>query len=64
MSEATAQGGRHGINRAFYTIVAILVLLFVAKLIAAATMELRTDEAYHWTWSKEWVLSYLDHPGR
>lgn len=50
------------LGRAFYLIVAILVLLFVAKLVAAATMELRTDEAYHWTWSKEWVLSYLDHP--
>lgn len=25
-------------------------------------MEFRTDEAYHWTWSKEWVVSYLDHP--
>lgn len=49
-------------GRAFFVIVAILVLLFVAKLVAAATMELRTDEAYHWTWSKEWVLSYLDHP--
>ncbi|WP_163364408.1 glycosyltransferase family 39 protein, partial [Escherichia coli] len=22
----------------------------------------RTDEAYYWTWSKENVLSFLDHP--
>jgi len=22
----------------------------------------RTDEAYYWTWSKESVLSFLDHP--
>ena len=28
----------------------------------AGVMELRTDEAYYWTWSKEGVLSYLDHP--
>src|SRR5215469_4004872 len=25
-------------------------------------IELRTDEAYYWTWSKEHVLSFLDHP--
>jgi 4-amino-4-deoxy-L-arabinose transferase-like glycosyltransferase len=25
-------------------------------------MELRTDEAYYWTWSKESALSFLDHP--
>ena len=28
----------------------------------AHLIELRTDEAYYWTWSKEHVLSYLDHP--
>lgn len=28
----------------------------------AATIDLRVDEAYYWTWSKESVLSYLDHP--
>jgi 4-amino-4-deoxy-L-arabinose transferase-like glycosyltransferase len=62
MSEAMTEGRRHGIGRAFAVIVAILAVLFVAKLVAAGTMELRTDEAYHWSWSKEWVLSYLDHP--
>ncbi|MFX7988913.1 glycosyltransferase family 39 protein, partial [Acinetobacter baumannii] len=25
-------------------------------------IELRTDEAYYWTWSKEAALSFLDHP--
>jgi 4-amino-4-deoxy-L-arabinose transferase-like glycosyltransferase len=25
-------------------------------------IDLRTDEAYYWTWSKENVLSFLDHP--
>jgi hypothetical protein len=46
-------------------------LLAVAALIAAMTAlrfayagltDLRTDEAYYWTWSKESVLCYLDHP--
>ena len=27
-----------------------------------ACIDLRTDEAYYWTWSKENVLSFLDHP--
>lgn len=62
----TAASGENGASSktaaAFYVIVAILTLLFVAKLIAASTLEFRTDEAYHWTWSKEWVVSYLDHP--
>src|SRR5258707_11018355 len=28
----------------------------------ACLTELRTDEAYYWTWSKESALSFLDHP--
>ncbi len=65
MSEAMVGQVRRSVpvaSRSFYVIVAILVLLFGVKLITSSTLELRTDEAYHWTWSKEWVLSYLDHP--
>src|SRR3954469_14813710 len=32
------------------------------RLVYAGVLELRTDEAYYWTWSKEGVLSFLDHP--
>src|SRR3982074_2660437 len=32
------------------------------RLVYASLIDLRTDEAYYWTWSKESVLSYLDHP--
>jgi 4-amino-4-deoxy-L-arabinose transferase-like glycosyltransferase len=32
------------------------------RLVYAGVLELRTDEAYYWTWSKESVLSFLDHP--
>src|ERR1700686_3036605 len=28
----------------------------------ACLIDLRTDEAYYWTWSKESVLCFLDHP--
>ena len=34
----------------------------VMRLIYAGVLDLRTDEAYYWTWSKESVLSFLDHP--
>lgn len=39
--------------------IAVIVTL---QVIYAATADLRTDEAYYWTLSKEYVLSYLDHP--
>jgi 4-amino-4-deoxy-L-arabinose transferase-like glycosyltransferase len=49
--------------------IAQLVICFVlfAALAAlratfAATIDLRVDEAYYWTWSREGALSYLDHP--
>ena len=32
------------------------------RCIFAGTLDLRTDEAYYWTWSKESALSFLDHP--
>src|SRR5436305_10868569 len=32
------------------------------RAVYAGVIELRTDEAYYWTWSKENVLSFLDHP--
>ena len=32
------------------------------RVIYASVLDLRTDEAYYWTWSKENVLSFLDHP--
>jgi 4-amino-4-deoxy-L-arabinose transferase-like glycosyltransferase len=44
-------------------IAAVAIAVLVAlQVIYAATADLRTDEAYYWTLSKEYVLSYLDHP--
>src|SRR6516225_1695917 len=34
----------------------------VLRIVYASSIELRTDEAYYWTWSKEAALSFLDHP--
>jgi hypothetical protein len=44
-------------------IAAVIVAAMTALRIVYANMiDLRTDEAYYWTWSKEQVLSFLDHP--
>jgi 4-amino-4-deoxy-L-arabinose transferase-like glycosyltransferase len=42
--------------------VLLLACFTVMRAVYAAVAELRTDEAYYWTWSKESVLSFLDHP--
>src|ERR1700752_1936694 len=39
-----------------------MVAMTALRIAWAHLIELRTDEAYYWTWSKEHVLSYLDHP--
>jgi 4-amino-4-deoxy-L-arabinose transferase-like glycosyltransferase len=45
-------------------VVAALVIaaMTVLRVVYASAIELRTDEAYYWTWSKETALSFLDHP--
>ena len=43
-------------------VAALIVALTALRVIYASQIDLRTDEAYYWTWSKENVLSFLDHP--
>ena len=49
-------------DRRWLGVAALVAALTVMRLIYAGLIELRTDEAYYWTWSKESVLSFLDHP--
>src|SRR5437764_8696080 len=49
-------------QRQLWLAVALIATLTVMRALYAGIMELRTDEAYYWTWSKENVLSFLDHP--
>jgi hypothetical protein len=49
-------------RRALWAVGALLVALTAMRLVYAGLFDLRTDEAYYWTWSKESVLSFLDHP--
>ncbi len=41
---------------------AVIASMTIIRLVYAAALDLRTDEAYYWTWSKELQLCFLDHP--
>ncbi len=40
----------------------VVAAMTVLRIVYAGALELRTDEAYYWTFSKENALSFLDHP--
>jgi 4-amino-4-deoxy-L-arabinose transferase-like glycosyltransferase len=44
------------------TAVTVVAAMTALRIAYADLLELRTDEAYYWTWSKERALSFLDHP--
>jgi 4-amino-4-deoxy-L-arabinose transferase-like glycosyltransferase len=48
--------------RQLLAVAALIAALTALRVFYASAIELRTDEAYYWTWSKENVLSFLDHP--
>jgi len=48
--------------RQWLAVAALIAALTALRVIYASRIDLRTDEAYYWTWSKESVLSFLDHP--
>src|SRR6185437_15422382 len=50
-------GHRHGL-----TVAPLIAAMTVMRVVYACVIDLRTDEAYYWTWSKENVFSFLDHP--
>ena len=49
-------------RRWLLTAVVVIAAMTILRIAWAHLIELRTDEAYYWTWSQEHVLSYLDHP--
>jgi 4-amino-4-deoxy-L-arabinose transferase-like glycosyltransferase len=52
----------HADFRRWLAVAALIAVLTAMRLVYASLIDLRTDEAYYWTWSKESVLSFLDHP--
>lgn len=49
-------------RRALVMAALVIAAMTVLRIVYASALELRTDEAYYWTWSKEAALSFLDHP--
>ena len=60
-SDITAPSGGAP-RRAFVMAAAVIAAMTLLRIVYASAIELRTDEAYYWTWSKEGALSFLDHP--
>ena len=54
--------GEHHTFRQWLPVIVLIAAMTVLRLVYASVLDLRTDEAYYWTWSKENVLSFLDHP--
>jgi len=48
--------------RPLLAVAALIAALTALRMTYASLIDLRTDEAYYWTWSKENVLCFLDHP--
>ena len=46
--------------RPLLAVAVLIVALTALRLTYASLIDLRTDEAYYWTWSKESALSFLD----
>ena len=49
-------------RRLILAAVLVIAAMTLLRIVYASAIELRTDEAYYWTWSKEAALSFLDHP--
>jgi 4-amino-4-deoxy-L-arabinose transferase-like glycosyltransferase len=43
-------------------VVLLIAAMTCMRVVYASLLDLRTDEAYYWTWSREHVLCFLDHP--
>src|ERR1700744_2643532 len=52
----------HAARRQWAGVVALIAAMTAVRVIFACVIDRRTDESYYWTWSKENVLSFLDHP--
>jgi 4-amino-4-deoxy-L-arabinose transferase-like glycosyltransferase len=59
--DSSAKPDRSGV-RPWLAVAGLIAAMTALRLVYAGVIELRTDEAYYWTWSKENVLCFLDHP--
>ncbi len=52
----------HSARRPLILAIIVIAAMTALRIAYASLIDLRTDEAYYWTWSKENVLCFLDHP--
>ncbi len=52
----------HRAHRQLTVAVIVIAAMTLLRIVYACLIDLRTDEAYYWTWSNEHVLTFLDHP--
>jgi 4-amino-4-deoxy-L-arabinose transferase-like glycosyltransferase len=57
-----AEKSTPGASSSWLGVIALVAAMTLLRAVYAGLTDLRTDEAYYWTWSKESVLSFLDHP--
>jgi 4-amino-4-deoxy-L-arabinose transferase-like glycosyltransferase len=60
--DRTAAKPDHLARRQWLAVAALIGAMTALRVTYACAIDLRTDEAYYWTWSKESVLAFLDHP--
>jgi hypothetical protein len=60
-NEYAAKPGQFA-SRQWLAVAALVAAMTAMRVVYAGVIDLRTDEAYYWTWSKENVLCFLDHP--
>ena len=62
ISPSIAGPDSRSLRAAWLMAAAIIAGMTVLRIVYASALDLRTDEAYYWTWSKELQLCFLDHP--
>ena len=45
-----------------WLMLAVVIVMTIARLLIASMTELSPDEAYYWLWSKHLAMGYYDHP--
>jgi 4-amino-4-deoxy-L-arabinose transferase-like glycosyltransferase len=62
LSDHSSADSKAAAQRQWLAVLALIAAMTVMRIVYASVLDLRTDEAYYWTWSKESALSFLDHP--
>ena len=50
-------------TRLHKTFLFLIVVTFLIRIIFTSSVGLIDDEAYHWSWTQDLMMSYFDHPG-